>query len=272
MKKVVWFFLVTLCFLVYNYEVKSADDIKPKYNIVIWNLTDAPIKNIVVTYGTETFMISRMESFTFKTRNFVDYNVPEIVIFQWKDIKGNNHQKEATMPSYKLDVDFLSSLFFRITEGNNISIAWQGYGAQEDSIDYSKIEFAVKTAASEMEALMDVNLVGKWPFQSVDKNGNDLCYEFTNAPSEKTCQAQGVTHTNIRYYKTLEDIIDIVIFLHNECDGDVSPFNRKPLFTKKADAAGQVAILIVGELEVRIIAYDNHPNVITSVKVKHNRK
>lgn len=125
MKKIALFFLVTLCFLVYSYEVKSADDIKPQYNIVIWNLTDAPTKNIVVTYGTETFRIGRMESFTFKMRNFVNYNVPETVIFQWKDIKGNNHKKEATIPSHKLDVDFLSSLFFRITEGNNISIAWQ---------------------------------------------------------------------------------------------------------------------------------------------------
>lgn len=66
MKKIALFFLVTLCFLVYSYEVKSADDIKPQYNIVIWNLTDAPTKNIVVTYGAETFRISRMESFTFK--------------------------------------------------------------------------------------------------------------------------------------------------------------------------------------------------------------
>ena len=178
-------------------------------------------------------------------RNFVDYNVPETVIFQWKDMKGNNQKKEAAMPSYKLDVDFLSSLFFRITEGNNISIAWQDHGTDEDSIDYSKIEFAVKTAASEMEILMDANLVGKCPFLTVDKNGNDLCYEFINATSELTCQAVGETHTNIKYYETLEDIIDIVIFLHNERDGDVSPFNRKPLFTKKTDAAGQVAIAMV---------------------------
>jgi len=272
MKKIVLFFFVTACFLVYSYEVKSADEIKPKYNIVIWNLTDAPINKIVVNYGTETFMINRMESFTFKMRNFVDYNVPEAVIFQWKDSKGNNHKKEATMPSYKLQVDFTSSLFFRITEGNNISIEWQGFGAQEDSIDYRKIEFAVKTAVSEMEVLMDVNLVGKWTFQTVDKHGNDLCYEFINATPEKTCKAQGVTHTNIRYYKTLEDLIDIVVSLHNEFDREVSPFNGKPLFTKKADAAGQIAILIVGELEVKIVAYDNDRNVIKSVNVKHNRK
>ena len=130
MKKVVLFFLVTLCFSVYSYEVKSADDIKPQYNIVIWNLTDAHIKNIVVTYGTETFKISQMEDFSFKMRNFVDYNVPETVTFQWKDIKGNNHKKEATIPSHKLDIDSLSSLLLRITEGNNISIEWQGFDAK----------------------------------------------------------------------------------------------------------------------------------------------
>jgi hypothetical protein len=55
------------------------------------------------------------------------YEKSRIVFFSylWKDIKGNNHKKEAAMPSHKLDVYFLSSLFFRITEGNNISIAWQ---------------------------------------------------------------------------------------------------------------------------------------------------
>ena len=137
MKKIVWFFLITLCFLVYGHEVKSADEVKPEYNIVIWNMTDAPVQNIVVTYGAETFKISRMESFTFKMRNFVDYSVPETVIFQWKDIEGNNHNKEATMPSYKLSVDFISNLFFRINEGNNISIEWQGFGAQEDPTDHS---------------------------------------------------------------------------------------------------------------------------------------
>ena len=249
----------------------GADDIKPEYNIVIWNLTDEPIKNIVVAYGDETFKISRMESFTFKMRNFVDYDVPATVIFQWQDIQGNNHKKEATMPSYKLDVDSLSSLFLRINEGNSFSIAWQGYGADEYFGAYSKIEFAVKTAASEMEVLMDVNLVGKCPFHTVDENGNDLCYEFANATPDKTCQATGGTNKNIRYFKTLEDIIDIVISLHNKCDGDLSPYNGKPLFTKKADAAGQVAILIVGELEVKIIAYDNQRNVIISVDVKNNK-
>jgi hypothetical protein len=75
----------------------------------------------------------------------------------------------------------------------------------------------------------------------------------------------------MRYFKTLEDIIDIVIFLHNECDGDVSPYNGKPLFTKKADAAGQVAILKAGELEARIVAYDSERNVITSVNVGKNK-
>jgi len=181
-----------------------------------------------------------MESFTFKMRNFVDYNDPETVIFQWKDIKGNNHKKEATMPSYKLDVDFLSSLFFRITEGNNISIAWQGFGAEEDSTDYRKIDLAVKSAASEMEVLMDVNLVGKGTFQTVDKNGNDLCYEFINASPAKTCRASGVTHANIRYYKTLEDIIDIVTSLHNGFDGEVSPFNGSHYLPKKQMQPGKL--------------------------------
>ena len=40
--------------------------------------------------------------------------------------------------------------------------------------------------------------------------------------------------------------------------------------TKKADAAGQVAILKAGELEARIVAYDNEHNVITSVNVRKN--
>ena len=142
---------IVLCFLlpvkghseISKTVVMGADDIKPEYNIVIWNLTDEPIKNIVVAYGDETFKISRMESFTFKMRNFVDYDVPATVIFQWQDIQGNNHKKEATMPSYKLDVDSLSSLFLRINEGNSFSIAWQGYGADEYFGAYSKIEFAV---------------------------------------------------------------------------------------------------------------------------------
>jgi hypothetical protein len=270
MKKVV-LFLFALSFLAYGSEVKSADDMKPEYNIVIWNLTDGPINNIVVAYGDQTFKISRMEGFTFKMRNFVDYDVPATVIFQWQDSEGNNNKKEAIMPSYKLDGDSLSSLFFRINAGNSVSIAWQGFGADEYFRAYSEIEFAVNTAASEMESLMDVNLVGKCPFLTVDEDGNDLCYEFSNAPPEKTCQATGKVFKNIRHFETLEDIIDIVIFLHNECDGEVSPYNGKPLFTKKADAAGQVAILVVGELEVRIIAYDNERNVITRVTVKKNK-
>ena len=270
MKKLV-LFLFALSFLLYGYEARSAGDIKPEYNIVIWNLTDGPIKNIVVVYGNETFKISRMESFTFKMRNFVDYDVPATVIFQWQDNQGNNNKKEAIIPSYKLDIDSLSSLFLRINAGNSISVAWQGYGTDEYFRAYNEIEVAVETAASELEALIDVNLVGKCPFLTMDENGNDLCYEFANAPPEKTCQATGTTSKNIRYFKTLEDVIDIVIFLHNECDGDVSPYNGKPLFTKKADAAGQVAILKAGELEARIVAYDNERNVVTSVNVRKNK-
>ena len=270
MKKVM-IFLFALSFLMFGYEARSADDIKPEYNIVIWNLTDGPIKNIVVVYGNETFKISRMEGFTFKMRNFVDYDVPATVIFQWQDIQGNNNRKEATIPSYKLDVNSLSSLFLRINEGNSISVAWQGYGAYEYFGAYNEIEFAVETAASELEALIDVNLVDKCPFLTVDENGNDLCYQFANAPPEKTCKATGTTSKNIRYFKTLEDVIDIVIFLHNECHGDVSPYNGKPLFTKKADVAGQVAILKAGELGARIVAYDNERNVITSVNVGKNK-
>jgi hypothetical protein len=270
---------IVLCFLlpikghpeISKPVVTGADDIKPEYNIVIWNLTDGPIKNIVVVYGDETFKISRMGSFTFKMRTFVDYDVPATVIFQWEDIQGNKYKKKATMPPYKLDVDSLSSLFLRINAGNTFSIAWQGYGTDEYFSAYSKIEDAVRTAASEMEVLMDVNLVGKSPFLTVDENGNDLCYEFVNAPPEKTCQAAGATNKNIRYFKTLEDIVDIVIFLHNQCDGDVSPYNGKPLFTKMADAPGQVAILIVGELEAKIIGYDNERNIVTSVNVMKNK-
>ena len=116
MKKVVLFLLVALCFLAHGSEVRSAE-----YNIIITNLTDASIYDLVVNYGAETFKIKEIESVAFKMRNFVDYKIPKTVTFEWKDAKGKFHKKEAKMPGHNSEM----GLFFKIEDGNSISIEWK---------------------------------------------------------------------------------------------------------------------------------------------------
>jgi len=74
--------------------------------------------------------------------------------------------------------------------------------------------------------------------------------------------------SKIKYYQTLDDIIGIILYSQNKVDKKVSPYNSKPFFTKKAEAPGQVAILIVGNLEVKVVAYDEDGKIIEEVNIK----
>lgn len=164
----------------------------------------------------------------------------------------------------------MPTIVFSIVKGNDVSIEWQGDGGNQAHINDEKtMKDAVKASSPEIKNLIELFSV-KGAYLTVDENYNDLCYQHSNPIDDSTCANLAKSNSKVKYYKTLEDIIDMVIYSHNKVDKEVSPYNSKPLFTREADAAGQIAILIVGNLEVKIVAYDKDGKKITEANVKGN--
>ena len=251
-------------------EKKGEAFFKPLYNIVIQNETDGVINAITVNYGSETFNIDQIEGQKFKIRNFVDYNVPETVIFQWQNALGQKYRKEIPVPEHQLEAYFQSTIIFSVEEGNEVSIEWQGHGVDTALLsDESKMKDAIKESKFQIQALIDI-FAARGAYVTVDENFDDLCYQHVHPIDDSTCELLGEKGSKIRYYQTLDDIVDIILYSQNKVDKKVSPYNSKPLFTKKADVSGQIAILIVGELEVRVVAYDEDGKIIEEVNIKGN--